>query len=331
MVSRLTFYLKKAYRDLVDPKRFGISDDYPNNPDWPYALDYSATGMVKLYDMRRDRDGIVMMPHYIDHVDKTDDTESHYYSPLKIAHYALGVYNDHLKGGREPTLQEFFDHVDHLAENHSCLNQDPDLVVWRTPTSVVRYEVGVNHVSAIVQGLVISALVRAYLLTNDAYYVELADRALGVLDVPVAEGGVRAESQWGVAYEEYPSTPYSHVINGFIFCLIGLFELSVIADSDRAQKLFDQGVNTLAQMIPVWIDDWWSKYDLRDTTNGEIINYATNHYQYLHIDQLKIIYKITGEKRFEMGASKMTDQIDGRVGALIAYLYKFRKLILNRL
>ena len=209
------------------------------------------------------------------------------------------------------------------------MNQDPELVVWRTPTSVTRYDVEVNHTSSIVQGLVISALVRAYLITNDERYLEIAERALGILNVSVADGGVRANSQWGIAYEEYPSIPYSHVINGFIFCLIGLFELDAIANSDRAKNYFDQGVDTLAQMIPVWIDDWWSKYDLRDVTNGEIKNYATNHYQYLHIDQLNIIHSITEKKIFEMGALKMIDQMNGRVGSLMSYLYKFRKLVLD--
>lgn len=329
-MSNLLFYLQKAWKDFVDPVRFGVSDCYPHHPDWPYALNYSACGMIDLYDMKRDENGIVMMPHYVDHLDSVSGTKTHYYSPLKIAHYALGVYNDQIKDDDSDSWQSFFNHVHYLTDNYTHFDDDSDQIVWRTPTSVVRYGVDVDHTSAIVQGLIVSALVRAYLVEGDLQYLDFAERALGVLEVPVANGGVRSDSQWGYMYEEYPSDPYSHVINGFLFCLIGLFELGSIGGSQRAQRLFDQGIHTLTKVLPFWIDNSWSKYDLRDVTNGEIINYATNHYQYLHIDQLKIIYKITKKDMFKIGVSKMIDQMSGRTGALTAYLYKFRKLVLNK-
>jgi len=206
-LNKFAFYVKKAWRDFHNPIRFGVSERYPENPSWPYALDYSASRMVDIYGMRRGEDGVVMMPHYVDHLEKTDDTDTHYYSPLKIAHYALGIYNDKLKGHGPGSWSPFFAHVEYLTESYTHFNNNPSQIVWRTPTSVARYGVDENHTSAIVQGLVISALVRAFLVSGDSSYLDLAERALGILEVPVHEGGVRAETPWGVMYEEYPADP----------------------------------------------------------------------------------------------------------------------------
>jgi hypothetical protein len=328
-LNKISFYVKKAWRDFHDPIQFGVSDRYPGNPSWPYALDYSAGRMIDIYGMGRDKEGIIMMPHYVDHLEKNEDADTHYYSPLKIAHYALGIYNDKLKGRGPDSWSPFFTHVGYLTETYTHFNDNPSQIVWRTPTSVARYGVDENHTSAIVQGLVISALVRAFLVSGDSSYLDLAKRALGILEVPVREGGVRAETPWGVMYEEYPADPYSHVVNGFLFCLIGLFELSAVGGSERAERLFDQGICTLAEVLPTWIDDWWSRYDLRDITNGEIPNYATMHYQYLHRDQLNIAYKITSRDIFNNYCKKLNLQLKSSYRIAIPYTNKFRKLLLN--
>ena len=42
------------------------------------------------------------------------------------------------------------------------------------------------------------------------------------------EGGVRANNKFGVFYEEYPLASNStHVLNGFIYSLYGLFDLGI--------------------------------------------------------------------------------------------------------
>lgn len=87
--------------------------------------------------------------------------------------------------------------------------------------------------------------------------------------------GVRAdflgqtELPW---YEEYPAKPSVFVLNGFIFSLVGLFDLSstqMMTDEDvnlttsRARSLLAQGVNTLVQVLPLYDSGIGSFYDLR--------------------------------------------------------------------
>jgi hypothetical protein len=126
-------------------------------------------------------------------------------------------------------------------------------MVWPTQTRILRYNIPSGHLSAISQGVIISALIRAYLLLNDQNYLDYALKAVNILTIPIENGGLLANSKWGICYEEYPRIPYVHVVNGFIFCLIGLHDLFLITKSNDAQRLYTQGIETLKKMIPEWI------------------------------------------------------------------------------
>jgi len=330
MLKQGFFFLRRAYNDLIDPNRFGVSPGY--TPEWhpgtpfPYGLDYTSEGMAAYYDMIFDQDGIVMMAHYIDHLEDAG-AETHYYSPVKIAHYALGAYNDFLKTGERRYEEGFEKHAAWLVERAEPFAAGG--VVWRTPSSNPKYELGVNYISAIVQGLAISALVRAFLHFDDERYLRTARAALPVLSVPVEEGGLLAESRWGPAYEEYPAQPYSHVVNGFMFCLMGLHDLISVADDQEARRLYEAGLDTLERMIPAWRLPHWSRYDLRDLTKGGRPNWATRHYHYLHIDQLELLYRQSGRPLLAETRAVFMAQLRSPINAVRIYVNKFQKLILK--
>lgn len=81
------------------------------------------------------------------------------------------------------------------------------------------------------QGHAISLLARAYHHSGgDRRYLNAALDGLKPFRVPSSKGGVRAtflnKYHW---YEEYPTKPASFVLNGFIYSLLGLYDLKVIA------------------------------------------------------------------------------------------------------
>lgn len=330
-VSEAIYFLNRTLNDIVKPNRFGINKTciYEGEP-FLYSLDYTTEGMVEAYNMRFDDNGIVMMPHYIDHVIENDVKQTHYYSPVKIAHFALGAYNDYIKNNETKQLIKFEKHVNYLINNIELFNEDKNVVIWRTPSSNPKYNIRDDYVSAIVQGLVISALVRAYVMYNDDIYLDVATRAANLLSVPVEDGGVLAVSQWGKSYEEYPSKPYSHVVNGFIFCLIGLKDLHMVSNEESIKDLFETGVETLIKMLDDWILPYWSKYDLVDITRGESVNLATRHYHYLHIDLLQILGLLTNNNIFFRYSDKLSKQMKNPFKQSRIYINKFQKLILKK-
>ena len=106
-------------------------------------------------------------------------------------------------------------------------------------------EVPPGWYGAMCQGQAISVLVRAHLATSHLAsgrsntYLAAAARAAAVFNMSSQEGGVRGEVLGRVWYEEYPTSPSSHILNGFIYGLLGLQELaSVQGAGGAAEQLY---------------------------------------------------------------------------------------------
>jgi hypothetical protein len=84
-------------------------------------------------------------------------------------------------------------------------------------------------ISCIAQGQAISELMRAYQLTGSATYLHAARHALNPFLHTVPGGltswwdGVGGSHRW---YEEYPAAQPPHVLNGFMFAIVGLHDLA---------------------------------------------------------------------------------------------------------
>lgn len=325
--SKAIYFLGRTFNDIVKPNRFGVHSDFKyNGTHFPTAFKYTTKGMEDVYDMTFDENGIIMMPHHIDY----KGNESYYHSPVKVAHYALGAYNDYLDSKDEKYLKIFWNYIHFLTTHKEYFKGQKDAVVWNTPSAIPKYDITLDYFSAIVQGIVISALVRAYVFRFEDEYLDMALKATRILQIPVEEGGLLASSEWGISYEEYPCLPYSHVVNGFIFCLIGLNDLYMVSKDSSIGDMLQAGAKTLAKMLEVWILPYWSKYDLADITRGTTINLATRHYQYIHIDQLNIMWLITGDTIFKTYRDLLTRQIKNPITQMKVYKNKFETLILNK-
>nr|XP_057945171.1 D-glucuronyl C5-epimerase B isoform X2 [Doryrhamphus excisus] len=156
--------------------------------------------------------------------------------------------------------------------------------------------------SAMAQGQAMSTLVRAYLLTKDQAYLNAALKAVGPYKVPSAQHGVKAvflnKYDW---YEEYPTSPGSFVLNGFIYSLLGLYDLSETAGEKlgrEAGQLFSRGMESLKAMLPLFDTGSGSIYDLRHFMLGAAPNLARWDYHTTHINQLQLLASIDGAPIF---------------------------------
>ncbi|XP_041966430.1 glucuronic acid epimerase a [Alosa sapidissima] len=147
--------------------------------------------------------------------------------------------------------------------------------------------------SAMAQGQAMSTLVRAYLLTHDPAFLSAALRATGPLKRTVDQHGVRAvfmnKFDW---YEEYPTTPSSFVLNGFIYALIGLYDVAETAGDKlgrEAEVLFSRGIESLKAMLPLFDTGSGTVYDLRHFVLGTAPNVARWDYHTTHINQLQLL------------------------------------------
>ncbi|XP_036819702.1 D-glucuronyl C5-epimerase B-like [Oncorhynchus mykiss] len=150
--------------------------------------------------------------------------------------------------------------------------------------------------SAMAQGQAMSTLVRAYLLTKDQTYLNAALRATGPYKLHSEQHGVKAvfmnKYDW---YEEYPTTPGSFVLNGFIYSLLGLHDLAETAGEKLGREsglLFSRGMESLKAMLPLYDTGSGSIYDLRHYMLGTAPNLARWDYHTTHINQLQLLASI---------------------------------------
>lgn len=152
--------------------------------------------------------------------------------------------------------------------------------------------------SAMSQGHAISLLARAFYHSGgNRKYLKAAVNALKPFKVPSAHGGVLARFM-GILpwYEEYPTTPASFVLNGFIYSLLGLYDLHKVAPKTKGGKeaglLYEQGMESLKKMLLIFDTGSGSVYDLRHFSLGVAPNIARWDYHVTHVNQLLLLATI---------------------------------------
>ena len=153
--------------------------------------------------------------------------------------------------------------------------------------------------SAMAQGQALSVLTRAYYLTKDLEFLKSAKRATGLFQVKSEDHGILAvymnKFKW---YEEYPMTPSLFVLNGFLYSLMGLYDLKMTLPSEQrseAESLFKDGMTSLRAMILMYDSGSGTIYDLRHLTMDVEPNLARWDYHATHVNQLTWVTMIDSD------------------------------------
>ena len=198
--------------------------------------------------------------------------------------------------------------------------------LWLTDVPLPQYKNPGPWQSAFAQGRGVSILLRGYQLTDDKKYAEMAEKALIPFTKPVSEGGVTSFTQWGPFYEEYTAKVPTLVLNGMIFSLCGVYDfVRVFPENKLAKKIYNDGIQTLKNILPEYDLGYWSRYNLCKADWYPEIDPATIGYQRLHITQLEMLYKLTNEKIFQEYAEKFRKQ-DNFLNIIRMYKIKYRAL-----
>lgn len=238
---------------------------------------------------------------------------------MKIVYLILHGHGllDNLTLSSSEHIQQFYDAAEWFVRH-----QDPQTGGW--PISVKRklasgfQDLEVGWYSAMGQGHAISLLARAYHHSGgDSRYLKAAMSALKPFRVPSSKGGVLAtffgKYNW---YEEYPTKPASFVLNGFIYSLLGLYDLMTISPAAKeSQMLFEEGVTSLKNMLPLFDMGSVTAYDLRHFTLGTAPNLARWDYHATHVNQLLLLSTIVKEPLFVQTAERWIGYMNGKRAA----------------
>jgi len=218
------------------------------------------------------------------------------YNPIAIAQYGLGFYNRYVKENKEEYLNKFLGQCDWLVDNLE--KNKYGLYVW-----MHRFDWEYQGIlkspwqSSLAQGSGISALIRAFVLTKNDKYLKSAKLAFVSFGKSVEKGGVSFTDKDGnIWLEETITTPPTHILNGFIWSLWDIYDYYLLTKDSKIEELFKKTANTIKNNLPKYDIGYWSLYDLAPT---KLKMLASPFYHSLHITQLEILYRMTGESTFE--------------------------------
>ena len=217
------------------------------------------------------------------------------YNPIAIAQYGLGNYNLFLRTKEKKYKKKAIMSANWLVDN--LKNNPKGIPVWMHNFDW-RYIATLKApwYSGLSQGQGISLLLRTYKLTKDEKYLESGKKAFISLQKLVDEGGVLSIDDHGNKWiEEYLVNPPSHVLNGFLWALFGVYDYFLFTEDKNIKNLFEDFLKTIKDNLYKYDIGFWTLYDL---SNSNIKNIASYFYQKLHIVQLKILSKITEDDSF---------------------------------
>jgi heparosan-N-sulfate-glucuronate 5-epimerase len=217
------------------------------------------------------------------------------YNPIAIAQWGLANFNLFCETSDATRLQKTLKSADWLTANleqnqHGCW-------VWNHHFDwEYRDTLKAPWYSGLAQGQGVSLLLRAHAQTGNVDYEQAAERAFVVLTRPISQGGVLFEDdEQNLWIEEYLVDPPTHILNGFIWALWGVFDFWLARADSAPRQIFDRGVATLVHNLPRFDTGYWSLYEQSGTRLKML---ASPFYHRLHVVQLRVMANLTGDCRF---------------------------------
>jgi heparosan-N-sulfate-glucuronate 5-epimerase len=303
--NTLVWALRAARREF-----FGYRFDYPVEAvvkaSLPGSLHYYvSSNHLWLDNLDTDGHGVAMKFYRV---------HGYQYNPLFVAWWGLVNLRRHLDRPDNRHLQAFFTQIQWL-KSQAVLRPDGAIVwpcyfAWQEGWCLLRSP----WISAMYQGVVISALIRAYRMTGDRELLALCESGARVFEKTVEDGGVRTVEAGKVLYEEYPGYPLARVLDGFLFSLLGLYDLYTETRHLHWLDLFNEGIAGLVANIELWdYRNKWSWYG----SHGYL---CPPHYHKLNYLLLGMLGELAGEKSLTRRAELWDGRTKGLLDKIEIYL-----------
>lgn len=240
-----------------------------------------------------------------------------YYTPVNIAQYGLIIHANYIESKDTSLLKILTNCIKRLEsikkENELC-------VYWEYYEYNEKYKIKPPYTSSMAQGQVISFYLRYYQITKDDYFLKQSIKIYKFLKIEVQDGGVRRyDDECNLWFEEYPTEKPSFVLNGFIYCIFGLFDLKRIIDSQDINEDIENCIKTLEVNLHKFDAGYWSKYDL---IKFELVRY---YYQKnVHVPQLSVLYRLTNKEIFNHYSKKWAKNITWYNFMFVKLMYRIQ-------
>ncbi len=183
------------------------------------------------------------------------------HDPTTLVQHALAHWNQYLITRNAYNRNTFLLHAHRLVAHAVSIYEDTSgwPVFPMQPTLPTRP----LALSAVVQGCALSVLIRAYQLTWDDMFIEVAQRALHAFERDILDGGISTPlGEDGVFFEEVAVYPATHSLSGFMFAIIGLYDYETCTHDQSMSTLIQRSLATLHRYIDEFDTGYWTYTDL---------------------------------------------------------------------
>jgi len=218
-----------------------------------------------------------------------------YYHPVNISQWALRFLDSYVQTDDPEYLQlaEIFAEklldLSIAVKDALYLPYDFDIPVHGHPVD----KMIAPWYSGMAQGQSLSVFARLYDLTGERKYLTSAEKIFRSFFY-LREGNnpwtVYVDSSGYYWIEEYPMEVPGQVLNGFIFAIYGLYDYHLLFHDTMSRQLLQGATTTIHHYISAY------------RNKGDISKYCLKHghqnggYHMVHIDQLDMLYRITGDR-----------------------------------
>lgn len=311
------YYWKRIFSAYIigNPSQLSF---WHNNPQLTLEVNYEELGPYYMlfkekavYDKFLDQDGIPMLNYH--------GKVGLHYNPIAIAQWGLGNFNIWLKDKNKVSYDKFILSADWLVSN--IFQNDNGISVWMHHFDwEYRDTLKSPWYSGLAQGQGLSVLVRAYKITSDKKYISIAKKVFHSFQCEVDIGGVtftdNNDNKW---IEEYIVDPPTHILNGFIWALWGVYDYYLVTKDKSSYKLYNDYVRTLKINLNSYDIGLWSLYEHSGTRLKMI---SSSFYHKLHITQLNVMYNLTKEEIFQTYSKKWESYLGKPFNRCYSFLYK---------
>lgn len=216
------------------------------------------------------------------------------YHPSRVASFSLAHATRYVQTGEEADREAALRGARWLVANQ--VRDGP--LAGAVPIPFDHRDLTAPWPSALTQGMALSALGRAFLMSGESAMTEAMARALEPFRRAPRDGGLRAPFRdagdpW---YEEYPHPGEgTHILNGFVYGLWGLRDAALL-EIPAAGDLYGAGLDSLARHAEAYDLGYWTSYNRPDRTPPRV---ASLYYHQDHCVMMRVMHEVEGRPVFE--------------------------------
>jgi hypothetical protein len=223
--------------------------------------------------------------------------------------YGFANWEMFLKTGIIEYAQKVVAVADYLIKSIEVVEESSMLYDYESDT---RNTTGVA--CAMNQGEAISVLVRAYSYTKNINYLISAEKLFVSFNITYGKTGVITKIEDSIWFLEGGKK----ILNGHIYALLGLYDLSKVSRDKKVEFMFYEGVKSVKNLLSQFDSGFWSWYWIDKPKYM-----ASAMYHNLHICQLNILFNLTGDNDFKVFSLKFKHYAESPIYRILSGFFLF--------